>query len=280
MRDNTKGSAGEHAGRSAFSAFESCGHQLADACGIVTLEYFRSQIVVTDKNGSSGKPGFDPVTAADRDGEQAIRAIIGQRFPDHAIVGEEHGKSNTGSRYRWIIDPIDGTRAFVMGMPTWGTLIGLADGDQPLFGMMDQPFTRERYWSTADRALYRGPDGERQLKTRRCARFGDAILAATSPSIFRTEREWTRFLAVSQRCKMTRYGGDCYLYCLLAMGLVDLVIEANMETYDIAALIPIIERAGGVVTTWDGGPALDGGAIIAAGDPALHARAVELLSAV
>ncbi len=252
-------------------------HQLADRSAAAILRHFRTQVAVDDK-GSGVRAAFDPVTVADREGEQAIRRQLQQEYPDHSIVGEEFGVSTTASRYRWIIDPIDGTRAFMMGLPTWGTLIGLADGARPLLGIMNQPFTGERYWSERDHSMLRSPHGEQRLATRACGSFDDAILAATSPTIFKTEATWNRFLAVSHRCRMTRFGGDCYAYCLLAAGLVDLVIEADLKTYDIAALIPIIERAGGRVTNWDGGAALEGGSIVAAGDPRLHEQAVNILS--
>jgi myo-inositol-1(or 4)-monophosphatase len=218
------------------------------------------------------------VTAADRAAEEVIRRALGARFPAHAIIGEEFGSSGDRSGLRWIIDPIDGTRSFVMGLLTWGTLIGLYDETGPRLGIMNQPFTGERFWSEADSSRYRGPDGERVLRTRECRQIEDAVLTSTHPDLFRAGEEWDRFSAIKDRSRLARYGGDCVSYCLLAMGQIDLVIEAGLQIYDIAALVPIIERAGGVVTTWTGARPDDGGRIVAAGDPRLHEIAVRMLS--
>jgi fructose-1,6-bisphosphatase/inositol monophosphatase family enzyme len=168
-----------------------------------------------------------------------------------------------------------------MGYPLWGTLIGLADGADMVVGMMDQPYTRERFWGIGGGkgAYFRDPDGKtKRLKTRSCAGLGDAILACTTLDMFQTPHEKAAFAAVSAKVRMTRFGGDCYAYCLLAAGHIDLVIEANLKSVDIAPLIPIITEAGGVVTSWTGGPAIDGGQIIAAGDVKLHALAVKILA--
>lgn len=241
-------------------------HQLARLTGPVILPHFRQQITVDNK---AGEGAYDPVTIADRAAEQVIRRHIAEHYPSHAIVGEEFGRSDSADPHSWIIDPIDGTRSFVVGLPTWGTLIGLARDGVPLLGLVDQPFTGERFFSSADAAHFDGPGGSRTLRTRPCARLADALAATTSPDMFSgIDRE--HFLAVKSRARMMRYGGDCLNYCLLAMGQIDLVIECGLQTYDIAALIPIIERAGGIITTWEGKPALDGGRIVAAGDRRMH----------
>jgi histidinol phosphatase-like enzyme (inositol monophosphatase family) len=253
-------------------------HALADAAGNVIRPYFRKAIAVDNKAAK----GFDPVTIADKAAEQAMRALIAKLHPDHGIIGEEFDDVAGDGRYNWILDPIDGTRAFISGYPLWGTLIGLIDGAKPLAGMMDQPYTRERFWAApggrTKGARFRGPDGkECAIATRACPKLADAVLACTSPDMFTTPAERAGFDNVSKRTKLTRFGGDCYAYCMLAAGHVDLVIEASLKSVDIMPLVPIIEAAGGVVTTWDGGSAIRGGAIIAAGDANLHAAAMKLL---
>lgn len=249
-------------------------HELADISGAAILPYFRKPLPVRNKGGPSA---FDPVTAADRAAERAIRRLIRARYPEHDVIGEEYGGVEQGRRYRWLIDPIDGTRTFITGSPLWGTLIGLFDGPRPLLGLMDQPFTGERFWSDGRRSRWRGPAGKsRPLRTRACACLGDAILTTTHPDLFKGG-DADGFAAVRAHVRMTRFGGDCYGYCLLAAGFVDLVIEAGLKPYDIAPLVPIIESAGGIVSTWDGGPASGGGRIVAAGDRRLHAEALRLL---
>ena len=254
-------------------------HHLADLAAAAILPHFRRPIAVRNKAGPSS---FDPVTAADTAAEKAMRAAIADRFPDHAIVGEEFAATaaRAGDRHAWVLDPIDGTKAFIMGYPMWGTLVGLLDGDAPLLGLMHQPFTGERFWSAAGQRStnWRGGDrSERRLKTRDCARLADAVLTATTPDMFKTGHERDRFAAVSRSVRMTRFGGDCYAYCMLAAGHIDLVVEASLKTVDIIPLIPIIERAGGRVTTWDGGSPLGGGRIIAAGSARVHEQAMAIL---
>jgi myo-inositol-1(or 4)-monophosphatase len=253
-------------------------HELADISGDVILPYFRKPLTVRNK---AGPAAFDPVTAADRAAERAIRKATRARFPDHGIVGEEYGAVAGKGRYRWLIDPIDGTRAFIMGSPLWGTLIGLMDGPAPILGLMNQPFTGERFWSDGRQAHWRGPHcKDRRIKTRACARLADAVLTSTHPDLFASAEEAERFDAVRSRTRMTRFGGDCYGYCLLAAGCVDLVIEAGLKPFDIVALVPIIEAAGGLVTTWEGGSPSEGGRIIAAGDRRVHQEALALLRGV
>jgi myo-inositol-1(or 4)-monophosphatase len=249
-------------------------HVLADISADAILPYFRKSLSVTNKAAGSG---FDPVTPADRAAERAVRKAIGARFPAHGITGEEYAEVAGAGRYRWLIDPIDGTRAFMMGSPLWGTLIGLMDGGKPALGLMNQPFTGERFWSDARTARWRGRDGKaRKIRTRPCARLADAVLTSTHPDMF-TAAEAGRFRAVKGRARLTRFGCDCYGYCLLAAGFVDVILEAGLKPYDIAPLIPIIEAAGGIVTSWDGGPAAGGGRIVAAGDARVHAEALALI---
>jgi myo-inositol-1(or 4)-monophosphatase len=225
-----------------------------------------------------GGAGFDPVTVADRAAERVIRAAIAKRFPDHGVLGEEFAAVAGAGVYQWVVDPIDGTRAFIMGSPLWGTLIGLVGGGTPMLGVMDQPFTRERFWGDGKVAHMRGPDGRtRRLKTRRCSGLAEAVLTSTHPDLFGIPKEHAGFGRLKARARMTRYGGDCYGYCLLAAGFVDLVVEAGLKPHDVAALIPIIEGAGGRITTWDNEPAFEGGRILASGDSRMHREALALL---
>jgi myo-inositol-1(or 4)-monophosphatase len=248
-------------------------HDLADQAGAVIMPHFRSGLEVHHKGGAT----LDPVTAADLAAETAIRESLSGLYPDHGVLGEEFAPTATDAEYCWVVDPIDGTRAFIMGQPLWGTLIGVLRHGQPVLGLMNQPFTGERFWSGRDDAVYRHGGAERRMHTRACATLDDALLAATSPDLFTTEEEQAGVRAISSAVRLTRYGGDCYNYCLLALGQLDLVVEAGLKAFDILPLVPIVEKAGGVVSTWDGGDPRDGGRILAAGDPRLHALAVDAL---
>jgi myo-inositol-1(or 4)-monophosphatase len=254
-----------------FAAFVD---QLAAVSGETILPFFRTALGV-DNKASGG--AFDPVTAADRAAETAMRALIRQNFPDHGIVGEEFGSERTDAEYVWILDPIDGTKSFICGMPAWGTLIALTRAGEPVYGMMHQPFTRERFIGDTGAAHYRGPAGERALRVRRCGGLAEAILTTTSPLLMK-EADRRAFGQVEKSVRLSRYGGDCYAYCMLAAGHVDLVIETELKPYDILPLIPIIVGAGGLVTAWDGGSPKAGGRIVAAGDPRVHAAAMKLLN--
>jgi histidinol-phosphatase len=258
-----------------FTNYVATAHVLADQAGAVIMPHFRSRIEITHKGGAA----FDPVTAADLAAETAIRTSLTELYPSHGIVGEEFGSIRADADYCWIIDPIDGTRAFILGQPLWGTLIGLLKDGEPMLGLMDQPFTGERFWSGKDHALFRHHGAERQMQTRACATLDDALLTASTPEMFTTEEEQAKFRAISGAVRLTRFGGDCYNYCLLALGQIDLVVEAGLKPFDILPLIPIIEKAGGVVSAWDGGDPRDGGRILATGDPRLHEAAVAKLSA-
>jgi myo-inositol-1(or 4)-monophosphatase len=251
-------------------------HSLADASGAAIRPYFRAPIDVDNKEGGGG---FDPVTIADKEAERVISAAVLSRFPDHGFIGEEDGARLPDADLRWIVDPIDGTRAFIMGWPMWGTLIGLLKGGKPVIGMMDQPFTRERFWAGPKGAFMRTADaGATPIKTRACSTLSEAVLSTTHPELFGGKGESDAFARLKPAVRMTRYGGDCYGYCLLAAGFVDLIVESGLKTYDVAALIPIIEKAGGVITNWEGEPATEGGRVIAAGDPRVHAEALAVLA--
>ena len=250
---------------------------LATQSGAAILPFFRAHFGMDDKAKGSGR-AFDPVTEADRAAESAMRRMIGAAFPTHGILGEEFGSEHTDAEYVWVLDPIDGTRAFIAGLPTWGTLIGLTRNGAAVRGLMHQPYLGERFTGDGKSASLRSPKGERRLGTRRNGRLADAILATTDPRLFTEGEEHERFLAVESAVRMSRYGADCYAYCMLAAGQIDLVVEAGLQPYDIVALIPIVEGAGGIVTAWDGGPATQGGQVVAAGDKRLHEAALALLN--
>ncbi len=261
---------------SVFKDLLALAHDLADRSGEIIRPHFRRPIEVANKAGAAA---FDPVTKADKGAERAIVRLLRSRAPEHGIVGEEYGSQRPDAALQWVIDPIDGTRSFITGTPMWGTLIGLLHHGTPVLGLMDQPFTGERFWSEAKASFRREAGGKaRRMRTRPCARIADALIMTTSPDLFEAGTEIDTFERVRRAARMTRYGGDCYAYCLLAAGFVDLVIEAGLKSYDVVALIPLVERAGGRVTTWDGRPATDGGRIVASGDPALHDKVLKLLN--
>jgi myo-inositol-1(or 4)-monophosphatase len=253
-----------------FAAFVD---ELASVSGETIRPFFRTALGVENKSRSGD---FDPVTAADRAAEAAMRALIKKTFPEHGILGEEFAAERPDAEYVWVLDPIDGTKSFICGLPAWGTLIALTRRGQPIYGMMHQPFTREHFVGDGKASRYRGPAGDRMLRTRPCATLGDAILMTTSPLLME-EAERQTFAHVEQAVRLSRYGGDCYAYCVLAAGHIDLVIESGLKPYDVLPLIPIIEGAGGIVTTWDNGSPYAGGQIIAAGDRRVHAQAMALL---
>ncbi len=252
-----------------LAEYQAFAEQLADAAATAIAPHFRAPLAVEDKGGRL----YDPVTAADKAAERAMRELILARYPEHGILGEEEDAVIGSSALTWVLDPIDGTRAFITGLPLWGTLIALNDGQRPLLGVMNQPFTGERYVGTPAGAWRNGAP----LKTRACASLSSARLMCTTPDMFDTPARRQAFDAVAAQAQLLRFGGDCYAYCMLASGFVDAIVEASLQPYDIQALMPIVEGAGGVVTAWDGGSAQNGGAVIACGDPQLHAQLVELL---
>jgi myo-inositol-1(or 4)-monophosphatase len=253
--------------------FASFVDRLAAAAADAIRPFFRTSLAVEDKSRGAS---FDPVTMADQAAERAMRALIGKHFPDHGIVGEEFGSEKTDAEYVWVLDPIDGTKSFISGMPAWGTLIGLMRAGQPVYGLMHQPFIGEHFSGDGASARYRGPAGSRQLAVRHCPRLGEAVLFTTSPRLMNAA-DRAAFSAVEEAARLSRYGGDCYAYCMLSAGHIDLVIETEIKPHDIAALIPIITGAGGLITTWEGGDAGQGGRIVAAGDARVHEEAMRRL---
>ena len=254
--------------------------RLAQVSGEAIMPFFRAAFAIEDKSAGGV---FDPVTEADRAAEAAMRRLIGDTFPNHGVIGEEFGAADEDAEYVWVLDPIDGTKSFISGLPLWGTLIGLLHRDAPCYGLMHQPFTREKFFGDGEEAHWTGPGlhGERatrRLFTRSCSGIDRATLMTTSPKLI-PEPLRPRYDALEGKVRLPRYGADCYAYCMLAAGHVDLVVEAGLNIYDIVALIPIVRGAGGVITTWDGGDPTKGGAIVAAGDKRVHEQALEALNA-
>lgn len=251
-------------------------NELADAARVVTLKYFRSPTLKADNKLESG---FDPVTVADREAELAIREILAKRRPNDAILGEEFGNQSGTTGLTWVIDPIDGTRAFISGVPSWGVLIGLDAGDGPVIGVVDQPYIGERFIGAFGQAHLNTNNSSQEVRTSTCETLSDATLMTTFPEVG-SIAERLGFESVRDKVKLTRYGIDCYAYALLGMGQIDLVIEAGLNAYDVQGPIGVITAAGGIVTDWQGGPAHNGGRLVAAGNSVLHAQALQILSGV
>ncbi len=242
---------------------------LADAAGAAIRPYFRTKLAVDDK------PDLTPVTAADRAAEQAMRQLIDARFPGHGIIGEEFGRVREDAELVWVLDPIDGTKSFISGVPLFGTLIALTQAGRPILGIIDQPILRERWVGAAGRPTTLNGAA---IRCRTCPALAAATLFATTPDMF-TGRDAAAFTRVSAAAKLTRFGADCYAYGLLAAGFVDLVLEASLKPYDFCAMIPIVEGAGGVAGDWRGA-ALDlasDGRVLVAGDRRAYAAALALL---
>jgi histidinol phosphatase-like enzyme (inositol monophosphatase family) len=259
-----------------FTAFVD---ELADVAWRTILPFFRTSLRAEDKSRGGA---FDPVTEADRAAESAMRHLITRTFGNHGIIGEEFGNIRPDAEYVWVLDPIDGTKSFICGCPTWGTLIGLLHNGVPIYGTMVQPYTRERFSGDRKMARWRGPGAdhaqiERKLKTRACAELAEATVMTTSPLLY-PPQELESLKRIEGATRLARYGYDCYAFAMLASGYVDIVLEAGLQPYDIAPLIPIIEGAGGIVTDWQGNSGALGGNVIAAGDKRAHEKALALLA--
>jgi len=247
---------------------------MADAARRATLAHFRQHGLDAENKDATG---FDPVTIADRASEDAMRAVLAQLRPQDAILGEEREAAPGTSGLTWVIDPIDGTRGYLSGTPTWGVLIALNDADGPVIGIIDQPYIGERFIGAPGRAEVIGPMGRKALRTRAARPLDQAILFTTFPEVG-TKDEGAAFHRLAAGVRLVRYGMDCYAYALVAAGQIDLVVEAGLQAYDVAAVIAVIEAAGGVVTDWRGRPAHEGGRILAAANPQIHAAALAVLS--
>ena len=250
--------------------FISLANRLADASGAAIRPYFRRPVAIDTKADAS------PVTVADREAEHAIRSILSSVRPEDGIIGEEFGSENIDAENVWIIDPIDGTKSFITGRPIFGTLIALTKNETPILGVIDQPITGERWIGLRGEGA--SLNGE-AVRTRRCSTLAHATIATTDPSLF-GEEEIGKWILVAERARHVVYGGDCYNYAQIAVGLVDAVIESGLQPYDFAALPPVIEEAGGIVTDWRGNPLTlsSDGTVIACGDLEVHTELLDLLA--
>ncbi|MAQ84285.1 MAG: histidinol-phosphatase [Maritimibacter sp.] len=249
---------------------------LADAARAAILPHFRAEGLGADNKDDTG---FDPVTVADRAAEEAMRAVLASRRPDDGILGEEYGTVEGSTGLTWVLDPIDGTRGFLSGTPTWGVLVAVGPDTGPILGVIDQPYTGERFVGGLGEAWMTGPLGRRALRTRPARSLSEAIVFTTFPEVG-TPAEGAAFQRLSKAARLTRYGMDCYAYALIASGQIDVVAEAGLYAYDVQAPIAVIEAAGGVVTDWEGNPCPQGGRVLAAANREIHAEALEYLRGV
>ena len=256
-------------------------HELAETAASRTRPLFRSSIAIENKAEDDADDGIgdglNPVTAADREAEAAMRHLINQRFPDHGILGEEYGAENLDADWVWVLDPIDGTRGFICGIPLWGTLIGLRHEGQAVLGMISQPMLNERFFGSAAGSTYWSNGNETPLRTRSCQTIAAAHVSTTDPRLF-TAEERPRYDAVEKKAKLARYGYDCYAHAMVALGQIDCIIEAGVAAHDIEPIAPVIAGAGGRVTNWSGGSVTGGGQIVTSGDVRLHMQILETLS--
>jgi len=253
-----------------LDAFLALAAELADAAGKAIRPHFRQPIAVTDK------PDLSPVTVADRAAEAAMRRLIIARFPQHGIIGEEYGPERADAEFVWVLDPIDGTKSFISGVPLFGTLIALAHEGRPILGIIDQPISRERWIGAAGRpTTFNGT----AVRTRPCPALAAATVFSTSPDMFKGE-DAAAHARVAAAAKLMRFGADCYAYGILALGSIDLVIEASLKPYDFSAMLPIVEGAGGVASDWRGTPLTlaSDGRVLVAGDRRAHQQALALLA--
>lgn len=257
-----------------FDALSLFAEELADCARAVALQYFRQSPPVEDK--AVGGERFNPVTAADRAIEAAWRAAIAARFPEHGVLGEEEAERIGAGSWRWVLDPIDGTSAFLTGLPTWGCLIGLYRDDAPFLGVIELPYVAERYSGGAGKALVRDRLGRRTLAVSGCEALREARVSTTDPGLFSHE-ERGAWDMLRRTARLTRLGLDCAAYAALAAGGLDLVVESGLKPYDIAACIPVVEGAGGFVRDWRGGPATHGGRVVAAASLPLLEEALGVL---
>ena len=244
-------------------------NELADAARPIAARYFRTQVAIDDKTDNS------PVTIADREAETAMRDLLTRHVPEHGVFGEEHGAVRTDAEYVWVLDPIDGTKAFITGLPIFGTLIALLHRGKPVMGIIDQPILKERWLGVeGQRSTFNG----QPISVRACPSLANAYMYSTAPIMFPGAYEKPHE-ALTKKVKLFRWGGDCYAYGLLASGHVDLVVEASLKLYDFAALVPVVKGAGGLITDWRG-KELDmnsDGSVLAAGDAKIHAESMRIL---
>jgi inositol-phosphate phosphatase / L-galactose 1-phosphate phosphatase / histidinol-phosphatase len=253
-----------------LDAFLALAADLADAAGEVIRPYFRQPIRVDDK------PDLSPVTVADRAAETAMRRLIAARFPEHGIIGEEFGREREDAPFVWVLDPIDGTKSFISGVPLFGTLIALAHHGRPILGIIDQPISRERWIGAPGRpTMFNGAP----TRSRPCPALAAATMFSTSPDMFRGA-DAAAYARVAAAAKLVRFGADCYAYGLLALGCIDIVIEASLKPYDFAAMLPVVAGAGGIASDWQGRKLTlaSDGRVLVAGDRRAHEQALALLA--
>lgn len=245
-----------------MTEYEAFALELAAEAARVTLPLFRNEAAADNK---AGEGAFDPVTEADRGAEAAIRRLIETRYPEHGVIGEEYGEDRPDAEHVWVLDPVDGTRAFISGLPLWTTLIALRQGGQPTVGVIAQPYLDEVFLGGPSGARLVSRGGERAIRVRECSRLTEAVIATTDPDIF-TPPEFGAWTQVRAAARLARFGCDAYAYAMVAMGRIDLVAETGLKEWDWSALIPVVEAAGGQVTDWTGAPPSGDGRIIAVGD--------------
>ena len=251
--------------------------RLADAAGEVIRPYFRQRIEVADK-GALKKAAFDPVTEADRQAEIAMRSLLARDRPDDAVLGEEQGDTPGTSGWRWVLDPVDGTRAFINGRHEWGSLVALERDGEPVLGVLDQPVLGERFLGVNERAEVHAAGAVTTLRVRPCASLAEAVFCATHPDAYFSAAEQAQLRPILRAVRMSRWGGDCYIFAMLAMGFCDVIAESTLKRWDVAALIPLVEGAGGVITNWQGGSCREGGQVLASGDARVHEAALRLIA--
>ncbi len=258
--------------RSEIEAFVQLAHALADAARLDTVPLFRTPLEVTAKLDAS------PVTVADRSAEASMRRLINLHAPSHGILGEEHGRERMDADYLWVLDPIDGTKSFITGSPLWGTLVALLHHGKPVLGLVDMPMLGERWFASSGQSAQCNGQA---VHVSACRDLARARIYSTSPDAFKPV-EWAAFDALSRRCALRRFGGDCYIYALLAGGYIDLVIEAGLQPYDYLAVLSLVQAAGGIMTDWQGQAlSVDSdGSVLAAATPELHAQALAALQAI
>jgi myo-inositol-1(or 4)-monophosphatase len=247
---------------------------LANASAAEILPYFRRNTAVDVKVGDV----WDPVTEGDRAGERIIRKMIEQRYPDHGILGEEFGIKEARSPFTWVLDPVDGTRSFVCGMPTWATLIGLSYEGRPALGLMNQPVVGDMFYGSPEGAWhdYRGTTSH--IAVRKGIPLSRASIGTTAPELYRSAENQQRFQALKARAQLTRYGGDAYFFCMMASGHIDIAMDCGLQPYDITPLLPIVTGAGGCAAEWTGGDLAKGGNVITAGSRELLDEAMAIMA--
>ena len=253
--------------------FNRFANHLADEARKISMFYFKKKIKINNKN----KKDFDPVTAADIGVQKKINKLINKRFPSHSVLGEEDSIIKN-SEYEWCVDPIDGTKSYIQGVPLWGTLIALSKNNEIILGLADIPALDERYIGHSKLSYKIIKNKKTALKVRNTKKLNESILNTTSPYVFANKNDQKSFERLSAKVKSTRLGGDCYSYCLLADGLIDIVVESGLKPWDIRALVPIIKNAGGIINTWESKEVANGGRIIAAANQGLFKKSQKALN--